>query len=244
MKTVILLSAVFLTVLPPLARADGVPPSPFDTSAVEEDMANRAERTEQERQDDNEARGEAVEYANLASQMAAQYQQLWDAYNSMNARIDALAESDRAADREWDAHINDGPTVPRSCASGPCAECYEPVVERIDRLRYLLIMARNRASATVDLFKAGDQLANAVSGAQSAAGIYVHETRGEMLDQPIARLRSVYEEKAGQMLANLERALRDLGGCEARHFGVTDWYERFGYMYMTYMRDKYEKAPE
>ena len=43
----------------------------------------------------------------------------WDAYNTMNARVDALAESDRSADREWDAHANDGPTVPTSCAAVP-----------------------------------------------------------------------------------------------------------------------------
>lgn len=245
MKAATLTTLVVLSGMWPIAaQADGTPPTPLDTSAVEENAANRAERTEQDRQQDNQSRDEALDYANLASDMAARYQELWDAYNTMNARVDALAESDRSADREWDSHANDGPTVPTSCASGPCAECYEPVILRIDRLRYLLIMARNRASATTALWRAGDQLANAVSGAHSAVGIYVHETRGEMLDAPIARLRTVYEEKAGQMLANLERALRDLGTCEARHFGMTDWYERFGYMYMTYMRDKYEKAPE
>jgi hypothetical protein len=243
MKAPLALAAV-LTVLSPQSQADGVPPSPVDVSSVEENSANRAERAEQDRQAANDAVDGAVERANLAAQMANQVQQLWDAYDNMNSRIDALADSDRNADSEWDRHANDGPTVPTSCSTGPCAECYEPVILRIDRIRYLLIMARNRATATIDLWKAGDNLANAVSGAHSAAGIYVHETRGEMLDQPIARLRTVYEEKAGQMLANLERALRDLGTCEARHFGVRDWYERFGYMYMTYMRDKYEKAPE
>ena len=234
------LLAALVVILPPQVLADGVPPTPMDVSNV---LGGAAGRAEQRRSSSNESRDSAAEYSNLASEVAARCQELWDAYNSMNARIDALAESDRQASREWEDHMNDGPTVPTSCREGPCGECYGQVVERIDRLRYLLITARNRASATVDLWQAGDNLAQVVSGVHAAAGIYVHETRGEMLDQPIARLREVYENKAGQMLANLERALRDLGTCEAKFFGVTDWYERFGYMYMTYMRDKYEKAP-
>ena len=42
------------------------------------------------------------------------------------------------------------------------------------------------------------------------------------------------------MLQGLADAMMELNVCEAK-FGVEDWYDRFGYMYFEFMKEKYAR---
>ena len=41
-------------------------------------------------------------------------------------------------------------------------------------------------------------------------------------------------------MTSLRDVLSRLDSCEAR-FGMRDWYNRFGFLYMTFMQDKYKR---
>ncbi len=45
-------------------------------------------------------------------------------------------------------------------------------------------------------------------------------------------------------LREIDRSMRQLGQCEAEHFGERDWYQRYGWLYVNFMRAKYATAPE
>ena len=54
------------------------------------------------------------------------------------------------------------------------------------------------------------------------------------------KLRATYKEKYEEWLAGLEVSLRALGKCEEENFGERDWYGRFGFIYYTFMADRYK----
>lgn len=232
------------------AAADG--PSAMPRSIVEGMLDRMADLTEprpaQPRSEAQQAaedrRQDFVDRAELAAEIGRVTADLLAARAEINARIDALDNADRSAQQEWDAARYDGPRVPLSCWEGGCYECYSRAIADIDRSRELLIRLRNHGSATVALYKAGDKLASAIQGASAAAGVSVYAQRAGFLDQPFAEFSRTYAAKADGMLRVLETRLQALGQCELQHYNVPDWYNRFGFMYMTYMRDKYSKLPD
>ena len=233
-------------------RADGVGPLELPRSAIEgaldrlSDLTEpRTQRTEQQ-QEAEDRRQDFVDRAELAAEVGRLAADLLAARAEINARIDALDASDRAAQREWESHVGDGPSIPVSCApgGGGCYACYFRAVEDIDSSRRLLIQLYSRGLATVAVYRAGERLAGAVQGGSAAAGMAVSASRGYYMDQPMARFTQAYERKADDMLDALEAKLRALGACEAQYYNVPDWYTRFGFMYMTFMRNKYEHLPQ
>jgi hypothetical protein len=44
------------------------------------------------------------------------------------------------------------------------------------------------------------------------------------------------------MLPNLRGALDALGKCEEKYFNEPDWYDRYGFMYYTFMADRYKRS--
>ena len=44
------------------------------------------------------------------------------------------------------------------------------------------------------------------------------------------------------MMGTLRRALQEVADCEARYFDVQDWYSRYGFIYYTFMEDRYRRS--
>jgi seryl-tRNA synthetase len=233
-------------------RADGAGPLALPRNAIEGALDRLADLTEprnqrnEQQQQAEDRRQDLVDRAELAAEVGRLAADLLAARAEINARIDALDASDRAAQREWESHMGDGPSIPVSCAPGRggCYACYSGAVEDIDRSRRLLIQLHTRGLSTVAVYRAGERLAGVVQGASAAAGMAVSASRGYYMDQPMARFTQSYERKADEMLDALEVKLRALGACEAQYYNVQDWYNRFGFMYMSFMRSKYEHVPQ
>lgn len=244
------LVAVFLVAAPMSVRADG--PSAMPRDLVEGMLDRMADLTEprptQPRSEAQQAaedrRQDFVDRAELAAEVGRVAADLLAARAEINARIDALDNADRSAQQEWEASRYDGPRVPVSCWGGGCYACYSRAVADIDRSRELLIRLRNHGQATVALYRAGDKLASAVQGASAAAAVSVYAQRAGFIDEPFANFSRTYVAKADAMLRALEDKLKALGQCELEHYNVPDWYNRFGFMYMTFMRDKYSRLPD
>lgn len=205
----------------------------------------RTQRSDEQQQAEDR-RQDFIDRAELMAEVGRLAADLLSARAEINARIDALDASDRAAQREWESHRGDGPSIPVSCMreQSDCYGCYARAIMDIDRSRQLLIQLQNRGLATAAVYRAGQQMASAVAGSSAAGGVHIQTTRGHFLDQPMARFTQAYERKAADMLGALEGRLRALGACEAQYYNVPDWYNRFGFMYMSFMRNKYEHMPQ
>lgn len=231
------------------AQATG--PTPAPRAFIEGMLDRMADLTEdsptQPRSEAQQAaedrRRDFVDRAELALEIGRLAAEVMTAMNEVNARIDALANADRSAQREWE-ESRDGPRMPVSCRNERCQECYRRAVADIDRSRELLIRLRSHGLATVALYRAGDQLAGAVQGAGTASAVVVFASRQRLLDEPFEKFSRTYRAKASGMLSVLEQRLQALGQCEQEHYNVPDWYNRFGFMYMAFMRDKYSRLPD
>lgn len=168
---------------------------------------------------------------------------LLDAAGTLNGAYEGLAGSDREAQRAFDS--DPGPSVPSSClAQAACQACFAPAVEKIDFNRYWLLRARILTVNTVKVGKAGLSMLEAVSGAAQAAGPVLQAQGRPAIESRMTTLRAKYEEKAAIYLNGLEAGMQALGQCEANHFGTRDWYQRYGYLYVSFMRERFAKAPE
>jgi len=56
------------------------------------------------------------------------------------------------------------------------------------------------------------------------------------------KLGRTYDRKYQQMIGNLEKSLKELAVCEERYFDTPDWYNRFGFIYYSFMADRYRRS--
>lgn len=169
---------------------------------------------------------------------------IYNAYGELNDGFSGLDASDNEANEAFNRES--GPTVPSSCAQGSaaCGACYSEAVRKIDFNRYWLLRARILTVNTNKVGKAGLAMLDAVSAAGQAAGPVLQASERPAIEKRLKTLHAKYEEKAAVYLSNLEAGMRALGDCEGRYFGSRDWYQRYGYLYVSFMQERYAKAPE
>jgi hypothetical protein len=138
-----------------------------------------------------------------------------------------------------------GPTVPSACAeSDECRECYEEAVRKIDFNRYYIERARCITAANVKMANSAVAFGDSASGIHAVAGLSWQLQGKPQIEEAVAKLKQTYTTKAAQYLGNLQGALQELGQCEAQHYGETDWYQRYGWIYHNFMKAKYAAPPE
>ena len=66
------------------------------------------------------------------------------------------------------------------------------------------------------------------------------QTQRRNIEKSVTELEQAYDAKYAEFLQSLADAMMELNICEAK-YGVEDWYDRFGYMYFEFMKDKYQR---
>lgn len=138
-----------------------------------------------------------------------------------------------------------GPTVPSHCAEGDdCRQCYEEAVRKIDFNRFYIERARCITAANVKMANSAMAFGDSASGIHAVTGLSWQLQGKPQIEQAVAKLKQTYTRKAGEYLNGLEGSLKDLGRCEAQHYGEEDWYQRYGWIYHNFMQAKYATPPE
>jgi len=154
--------------------------------------------------------------------------------------LDAEVDSCGASWRDSSA-----PTVPSSCAeSRACAACYEHAVHEINFNRHYIERARCITAANVKMANSAMAFGDSTSGIHGVAGLSWQLQGKPQIKEAVEGLKRTYSTKAGQYLDNLDRSMQQLGQCEAEHYGERDWYQRYGWVYVNFMKAKYATPPE
>ncbi len=138
-----------------------------------------------------------------------------------------------------------GPTVPSQCAEhDDCRQCYEEAVRKIDFNRFYIERARCITAANVKMANSAMAFGDSASGIHAVTGLSWQLQGKPQIKEAVEKLKKTYTSKAGDYLDNLEGSLKQLGQCEARHYGEDDWYQRYGWIYHNFMKAKYASPPE
>lgn len=186
--------------------------------------------------DANEDVDELFENLNDGYQAYQDAEDLWNEWESLD---------DQEADCGSNYNADAGPVVPSQCAeSEDCMLCYRDAVRAIDFNRFYIERARCITAANVRMAKSAIAFGDSSSGVHGVTGLAWSLGGKPQVEQAVRDLKRTYTRKANDYLFEIDRSMKRLGRCEAEHFGERDWYQRYGWLYVNFMRSKYGTAPE
>lgn len=225
-----LLALLLLSLVPAVvASPTGTPLPGFMDDDSDEDE-------DEDDDDDNEAIDDALGRLNDALELYDDTRQAWEDWDSLDDR-----EADCGANYTADA----GPMVPSQCAdSEACMQCYSDAVRAIDFNRFYIERARCITAANVRMANSAMAFGDTSSGVHGVVGLSWSLAGKPQIEKAVSDLKRTYTRKANDYLFEIDRSMKQLGQCESEHFGERDWYQRYGWLYVNFMRSKYGSAPE
>lgn len=157
---------------------------------------------------------------------------LWDKYP-------AMSDGDKQADPNYNPPGM--PQVPTSCDESKkdgCKECYVKAYNSLYKLRMNFEELRAVRISTENFTKSALAFGDSVSGVHGVAGIEWQAQRRK-IEASFKNFEKAYRNKHQQLVKKLEDVLKEIDKCEAEYYDEKDWYNRFGYMYFSFMEDRY-----
>lgn len=131
--------------------------------------------------------------------------------------------------------------VPSMCAgSAECRACYAQAYDRLNKLRFTFEKLRCVYATTKDIGKKGMSFGDTVSPIHGVSGLAWQVERTK-IEAALKTLNQSYDTKYAELLGKLGQSMQEINTCEARYFGNPDWYARYGFMYQTFMTDRYKR---
>lgn len=166
----------------------------------------------------------------------------FDAFRNIDAFYDSHRHLDPSdAQYEPDMSGAGAPDVPYTLCRGnaECTVCYEDVNARLYNMRYNLERLRIAGQSTDDYVKNAIAVGDGLSGMTGYAALEWQRQRVG-INRQFEQFKHTYDGKYEGMMGSLRDVLNRWDACESR-FGMPDWYNRFGFLYMTFMQDKYKR---
>jgi hypothetical protein len=156
---------------------------------------------------------------------------------------DPLTSGDKSLDPNY--RPSGTPSVPSHCtapdgkSSEGCNDCYASAYRKLTAVRTAFEKLRRVGTTTRAFTAKSIAFGDSVSGVHGVAGLGWQPERTK-IENSLKSFEVAYDAKHVELSGLLEAALKDIGQCEAKHFGVADWYDRYGFMYYTFMVDRYK----
>ena len=155
---------------------------------------------------------------------------------------DTLSKSDKSLDPNY--RPAGSPNVPSHCTAPDgkgaegCNDCYAAAHRKLNAVRAAFEKLRRVGTTTRAFAAKSIAFGDSVSGVHGVAGLGWQPERAK-IEQSLKNFEQAYDAKHAELVGLLEAALRDIGQCELKHFNVPDWYDRYGFIYYTFMADRY-----
>lgn len=151
-----------------------------------------------------------------------------------------LSDVDKQADPNYNPPGM--PQVPTSCdelKKDGCKDCYKDAYSKLYKLRMNFEKLRALKIVTEDFTKSSLSFGDSVSGVHGVAGLGWQAERRK-IEASFKNFEKAYRNKHQQLSDQLKAVLQEIDQCEAKYYGEKDWYNRFGYMYYSFMEDRYK----
>lgn len=173
--------------------------------------------------------GDALGHLNTALQV---YHDAQDLYNASRSLSSGECSPDFAT--------SDEAMMPTSCKrESPCGECYISATRELNFVRRQLgrlgCIYQNTKNFNNSAIAFGDN----ASGIHAVTGLAWQNARGEIVAE-MNHFKQTYDDKYTGLIGSLERALKAIDHCEAQ-YGQEGWFQRSGFIYLEFMKDKYKR---
>jgi len=166
------------------------------------------------------------------------YKKMGEGAGDFLDKYDPLTKDDEDFDDAYDDPT--APQVPSSCAdSGNCGACFENAYENLNRQRFRLAKLERIYKSTKRMGKSAIAFGDNVSGIHGAAGLGWQLQGRKPIEESMKSFQQTSERKYEEIIGDLHGALQEVAVCEEEHYDEQDWYNRFGFIYYTFMAERY-----
>ena len=131
--------------------------------------------------------------------------------------------------------------MPSSCLRGsPCEECYRTATNELTFVRRQLGRLSCIYNNTKNFNNSAIAFGDNASGIHAVTGLAWQNARAEIVST-FNHFKQTYDNKYTGLIGSLERALKAIDVCE-RSYGQPDWFQRSGFIYLEFMKDKYKRT--
>jgi hypothetical protein len=146
-------------------------------------------------------------------------------------------------DPQYDPNGNEGETeIPSGCAeaNSTCAQCVRQAEENIQFNRSYLHIAWSISHSTLDYANKRIAFGDTVSGIHGAMALSWQLAGKPQIEEAMESLRKTYGKKYKDYIKNIEASLHKMADCEAENYSIRDLYQRFGFLYLEFIKSRYE----
>jgi hypothetical protein len=119
-------------------------------------------------------------------------------------------------------------------------ECYADAWEQLSFIRFYLEKLRAIYGATKNYTDSAIAFGDSMAGLHGGFGVgWPEQRRG--IQEAFENMGRTYDEKYREYMIGLRNALDAVAVCEAEYNDEEDWYSRFGFIYYSYMQDRYRR---
>ncbi|EGV15951.1 hypothetical protein [Thiocapsa marina] len=135
--------------------------------------------------------------------------------------------------------IGCGAEEPGADMSG-CHHCYQKAHQDLQDLRRHFERLRQVYVETDDMVKAQLAFGDGIAGSVGVGALGWMVERDKIM-LSFKQFKVVYHNKYQELLGRLEGTLREIAACEREYFGDEDWYNRYGFMFHSFMALHYAR---
>lgn len=129
-----------------------------------------------------------------------------------------------------------------SDSRGDCARCFVEARGEFEKVRYNLEQLRVIYKCTKDFSKKAIAFGDNTSGVHAISGL-AWQAQKVKIEGSVKDMEKAYDLKYTELIGKLQESLIALAVCEEQ-FGTPDWYDRYGYMFYEFVKEKYKRSGE
>jgi hypothetical protein len=204
-------------------------------NTVEEIRAEVERILEKNEKEEREKIDKVREHTEKAYKILKGGKDLWDAYKNLGSCMNTAIPAGM-------------PSVPTYCyeadrdesGEGNCAKCFENARASFNEVRYKFIKLAIIYRCTKSFADKSMAFGDDVSSIHGVSGL-AWQAEKRKIEESVERLKKSYDDKYIELLQRLRESMIDIAECE-EEFGERDWYDRFGFMFYEFMKEKYRRV--
>ena len=130
--------------------------------------------------------------------------------------------------------------IPSYCLDSiTCEQCIKETYGKLQSARKRLARLKCFGNSTKDFVSKSISFGDQVSGIHAIQGLAWQKEK-KVINETYDTFKTTYDIKYKELMDKLTESLQAIDECESTH-GQKDWFQRYGFMYVEFMADRYKR---